>query len=194
MICFRLSAALCLLLTACGLAHAQVSASQRADDLLARGQKEFAEGRYPDAIETLRAGYVLSPQPRFLYALGQAYRLNHQCKEAVRSYREFVRTEPAKSQLAAAEANIGRCGEEDPSSLEQPPPTSAAAHPQGDNVVVAAAPPPNKPVYKRWWPWTILTVGLVGAGVGLGLGLTLGVHHAAQPFMTTLPEVGPNAH
>jgi tetratricopeptide (TPR) repeat protein len=199
MSCFRLSLAVCLLLGSAGLLRAEQSATARAEELLARSQREFAEGRYADAIETLRSGYVLAPQARFLYALGQAYRLNHQCKEAVKAYRSFIRSEPSKTQLAAAEANINRCGDEDPSSLKEPsPPRSqpselAEAQPTSAPaaVIVATPPPPSKPVYKRWWPWTIMTVALVGVGVGVGLGL--GLHKNGSSFATTLPEVGPNA-
>jgi tetratricopeptide (TPR) repeat protein len=185
-----------MLLGTTGLARAEQSANERAEELLARGQREFADGRYADAVETLRSGYVLSPQPRFLYALGQAYRLNHQCKEAVKAYRGFIRSEPSKTQIAAAEANINRCGDEDPSSLNEPPPpppgpSNSAQPASAQNAVVVAAPPTKTPVYKRWWPWTILTVGLVGVGVGVGLGL--GLHKNGSSFASTLPEVGPNA-
>jgi len=201
MSCFRLSlAALVLGATLTGgggrVAHAQASATTRAEELLTRGQREFADGRYAEAIETLRSGYVMQPQPRFLYALGQAYRMNHQCKEAVKAYRDFIHSDPSKTQIAAAEANITRCGEEDPSSLEEPPkprptPEQPVVAPAVAVVVATPGPPPRKPVYKRWWPWTIMTVGLVGVGLGVGLGL--GLRKNATTFDSTLPEVGPNA-
>jgi tetratricopeptide (TPR) repeat protein len=177
------------------VAHAQ-SADRRADEQLTRGQKLFQDGKYTEAIEELRAGYVVSPQPRFLYALGQAYRLNHQCKEAVKAYRDFIRSDPSKTQVTATESNIQRCGEEDPSSLVEEPVKAPDVKPDpttpstAENVLVAA-PPARTPTYKKWWPWTILGVVVVGAGLGVGLGI--GLHHNGSSFSPTLPEVGPNA-
>ncbi len=188
--------ALCLFT---GSALAQNAAS-KAEVHLTRGQKLFADGKYPDAIEELRAGYVLSPQPRFLYALGQAYRLNHQCVEAVKAYRDFIGSEPPRSQATAAEGNVARCGEEDPRSIQpikvepvQPDPSVTKPSVVAPTLVVAAPvePQPRKtPTYKKWWPWTILggVVVVVGAGVGLGLGLRGG-----SDFKSTLPDVGPGA-
>ncbi len=177
-----------------GGAQAQ-SANSRADELLTRGQKLFAEGKYAEAIEQLRAGYVIAPQPRFQYALGQAYRLNHQCKEAVRAYRDFLRADPSKGQAEAAESNIKRCGDEDPSSLVEPETVKPVVPEPTVAVVPAATTTPvdsPTPTYKKWWPWTILGVVLVGAGVGVGLGL--GLRASGSKFDATLPEVGPNAN
>jgi tetratricopeptide (TPR) repeat protein len=194
MSCYRLSVAIALAVfvaAVSGSAYAQTSATARADELLARGQREFAEGKYADAIETLRSGYVIGNQARFLYALGQAYRMNHQCKEAVKAYREFIKSQPSKTQIAAAEANVGRCGDEDPSSLAEPLPPKPEPVVAPVAAVVAPAPPPRKPTYKKWWPWTLMTVGLVGVGLGVGLGI--GLKKSGSSFDTTLPEVGPNA-
>jgi tetratricopeptide (TPR) repeat protein len=187
-----------LLATGLGdVAHAQ-SANTRADEQLSRGQRLFQEGKYADAIEELRAGYVLAPQPRFLYALGQAYRLNHQCKEAVKAYREFIASNPSQTQVAASEQNVQRCGEEDPSSLVEEPvkPATPEVKPQtgvplSTDAAVVAAPPPRTPTYKKWWPWTILTVGVVGVGLGVGLGI--GLTRKSNSFNPTLMDVGPNA-
>jgi len=198
MISFRLSLCFVALCALTGVSHAQATAEKRADEILTRGQKLFAESNYPEAIDKLRAGYVMSPQPRFLYALGQAYRLNHQCKEAVKAYRDFVRSEPSRGQASAAESNIQRCGEEDPSSLVEPeavkpdPKPEAVVTPAVAPIVIAE-PPPKKhtPVYKKWWLWT--TVGVVVVGAGLGVGLGLGLRKSNSSFDTTLPEVGPNA-
>jgi hypothetical protein len=51
--------------------------------------------------------------------------------------------------------------------------------------------PPGErpPVYKRWWPWTILTAGVI-VGVSIGLGVGLGLPH----FHSELPVGGPGAH
>ncbi len=200
MTCCRRSLALAvaIALLSAGAASAQNTAGRRADEQLARGQRFFNDGKYEDAIEVLRGGFVMSPQPRFLYALGQAYRLNHQCKEAVQAYRDFIKSQPSKAQVAAAESNIQRCASEDATSVVEVAPPKPEPPPQvapPPEVVVAAPPPPpppRRPIYKRWWLWT--TVGVVIVGAGLGLGLGLGLRHDRARFDTTLPEVGPNAN
>ena len=197
MISFRLNLCVLALCALAGVSHAQATADKRADELLTRGQKLFAEGNYPEAIDKLRAGYVMSPQPRFLYALGQAYRFNHQCKEAVKAYRDFIRSEPSRGQVSAAESNIQRCGEEDPSSLVEPAPVKVepvvtpVVTPVVVPIVVAEPPLRRKPpVYKKWWLWT--TVGVVAVGVGVGVGLGLGLRSGSK-FDATLPSLGPGA-
>jgi hypothetical protein len=54
-------------------------------------------------------------------------------------------------------------------------------------VVVPVAPPPaapHKPVYKRWYLWTPIVLGAVGAGLGFALGF--GYH--PPPPRGTLPQ------
>lgn len=181
-----------------GAASAQ-TAEKRADDLFSKSQKAFADGRYQDAIEALHAAYVYTPRPVFLYSLGQAYRLAHDCKEAVKAYREFINIHPSKAQTTAAEQNIARCAQEDPSSVAvepapapapvvAPEPVQPASH--ADLAVTQPPPPKPKPTYKKWWPWTIAGVAVVGVGLGVGLGL--GLHHGSD-FHTTLPSVGPGS-
>ena len=203
MICCRRSVALtlCLVATA-GVARADQQPERRADELSARSQRAFHEGRYLDAVEALRAAYVYSPRPVFLYSLGQAYRLAHDCKSAVKAYRDFLAVHPSKAQGAAVEQNIARCASEDPSSVDVTPvvvPEDLKPAPAVAPVVVVAQPIDavvarpvhhSQPTYKKWWVWTIVGVGAVGLGVGLGLGLGL---HSGTHFDTTLGEVGPGA-
>ena len=69
----------------------------------------------------------------------------------------------------------------DPSSIVAPKGAAPPAHfyPAGY----------EKPVYRRWWPWTILGLG-VAAGVGIGLGLAFGL----PKFNSELPIGGPASH
>jgi hypothetical protein len=48
----------------------------------------------------------------------------------------------------------------------------------------------DKPVYKKWWLWTI--VGGVAVGAALGVGLGLGLSNGPQ-FDADLGTVGPGA-
>jgi hypothetical protein len=45
---------------------------------------------YDDAIKELKAGYLVDPQPRFLYSIAQAERLSGNCKEAALEYNRYL--------------------------------------------------------------------------------------------------------
>ncbi|MEO6952905.1 MAG: hypothetical protein ABI321_13955 [Polyangia bacterium] len=83
-----------------------------------------------------------------------------------------------------------------PVAVEPPPPGYDPANYVRDPNDPKIAPPPahvyppgyKPPVYRRWWPWTILGVG-VAAGVAVGLGLAFGL----PKFNSELPVGGPHA-
>jgi len=127
-IAFALAAAL---LVAAAPARA---GSTQADDLLERGLRSYAVGRYEEAIASFRRGYELSPRPEFLYALAQAQRMNGDCRGAVASYRSFLRTAPAERAALPARQNLQRCEE---LLASQPPPDK-----QPPQTITIIAPPP----------------------------------------------------
>ena len=70
--------------------------------------------------------------------------------------------------------------EEQPATTTQSPVESAspAAHDS------AARDTQARPIYKRWWVWTLVGVAAAGAAVGLGVGLT-----QQRSFNSTLPDL-----
>jgi hypothetical protein len=54
------------------------------------GGRYFSVGQYADAIQQFRAGFVIDPQPVFLYAIAQAERLQKDCPDALLEYRQFL--------------------------------------------------------------------------------------------------------
>jgi hypothetical protein len=60
-----------------------------------------------------------------------------------------------------------------------PPPSSVSASPP---LAVTRTAQPSKPVYKKWWFWTVLGGGAaaVALGVGLGVGLSSGTPRYGQ--------------
>jgi len=66
------------------------------------------------------------------------------------------------------------------------PPEAAAPAPLAAAPVEPAAHASRdaRPVYKRWWLWTIVGVAAAGAAVGLGVGLT-----QQRSFNSTLPDL-----
>src|SRR5262249_23229532 len=74
-----------------------------------QGLRLYNVQSYDEAIVEFKAGYQIDPRPEFLYALGQAQRMNHQCRAAIVSYEAFLRTVPAPRQEAAARDQIEAC-------------------------------------------------------------------------------------
>jgi tetratricopeptide (TPR) repeat protein len=113
-------------------------ANSAADELLERGLRSYAVGRYDEAIAAFQRGYELDARADFLYALGQAQRMSGDCKAAAASYRAYLRTAPAERAAAPARQNLERCeqqlaGAPAPAVVE---PTAA--------LVTPAAPPPRR--------------------------------------------------
>jgi tetratricopeptide (TPR) repeat protein len=98
-----------------------------ADDLLQRGLRSYAVGRYDEAIAAFQRGYELQPRADFLYALGQAQRMKGDCAAAVASYRAYLRTAPPERAATPARQNLERCEHE---LAATPPPTPRAIEPQ----------------------------------------------------------------
>jgi hypothetical protein len=79
------------LLCVAGRARAQ-------DDTMApKAQKHFDEGSrfynigdYADAAKEFKAGYLIDPQPRFLYAIAQNERMSGDCTSAVTEYGRYL--------------------------------------------------------------------------------------------------------
>ncbi len=72
-----------------------------------------------------------------------------------------------------------------PAPVAAPP--SAVAPTEPVAAVDSAVKP--KPVYKKWWLWTIVGVVVVGGAVGAGVGIAL----SGASFKKTLPDTGPGA-
>jgi hypothetical protein len=115
-----------------------------------RGLRLYDGHSYEEAIVELRASYQIDPRPEILYALGQAQRMNHQCREAIVSYEAYLRTGPGVRQEAATRDQIELCraelagetGASDRTAPTPPVPTPApVAAPQAAGAPIATAMP-----------------------------------------------------
>ena len=131
------------------LAIAAVAAASPADELLERGLRSYAVGRYDEAIASFQRGYELAPRPDLLYALGQAQRMKGDCRAAVASYRAYLRTAPPERSAAPARQNLERCEKELASSPSAPntspsaPNTSPSAPSTSPSAPSTSAAAPN---------------------------------------------------
>lgn len=76
---------------------------------LVRGQALFTAGDYASAIATYEAGFAIDPHPDFLYAKGQAQRMNGDCPGAIQSYQGFLASSPPEAESKLTRYNIARC-------------------------------------------------------------------------------------
>jgi len=99
----------------------RAAATQR----LKRGLELFRSHDFVHAIEEFRAGYESDPRADFLFAIAQAQRLQGQCAEAARTYREFLLSDPPRRQALMARRLIERCEQATLSPPTSPSPAQA---------------------------------------------------------------------
>jgi tetratricopeptide (TPR) repeat protein len=166
-----------------------------------RGIEHYNLSEFAPALDAFREAYRNYPDPSFLFNIGQCQRQLGQKRDAILSYKAYLREsaeapnrDEVLSLISALESSIreeeqtrtrppeGPLAPTDAGSTTHAPPT-APATPQATSLTAReTAPPARTPVYKRWWLWTIVGVAAVGAGVGLGVGLTRG---PSYPSATT---------
>jgi tetratricopeptide (TPR) repeat protein len=192
---FMRGLALCLcLLGLGGRAHADDD-SVAAKHHFESAMRLFNVGEFDEAAKEYREAYKLKPDPVLLYNAGQSYRLAKNAEQALFFYRSFLRNAPDAKNRAEVEGRIRVLEEQvkqqqaPPNDVVKPAPpvesrpveatpeTAAPVAPQLTSApradLVTTAPPRPKPVYKKWWVWSVAGVAVVGVGLGVGLGLGL---------------------
>jgi tetratricopeptide (TPR) repeat protein len=147
---------------------------------LQRGLRYFNVQEYGPAMSEFKQAYELDPKPSYLFNYAQAQRLGGLCEDAIRSYRAFLRSNPAPNWAATAQTNIDKCEKE----LAARPPAAAVAAPPPAAAPPAAAPPTTPPVTttttvttpprrRAWYKDPLGDVlaagGLLICGAGIGL-------------------------
>src|SRR6476661_6658016 len=89
-------------LLACRIARADGDREAEAKQLYKDAVTQYDLGEYDRAIEKFKAAYELSPAPRLLFDIAQAYRLKgSNCRNAVQFYRTYLRIAPDADNRAA---------------------------------------------------------------------------------------------
>lgn len=157
-----------------------------------RAMADYQRGSFREALEGFQRGYVLHPDPAFLFNIGQCHRRLDERSEAVRYYLLFLDAKPDAPNREEVRRYVEKL-EAEMAAVPAPPPVVVSPPPVAPVVVVVTpppAPPPRAPIYRRWWLWTAVAAVVVAAGVGVALGLSLGENTSFQP---TLPPFGPGA-
>lgn len=157
----KLAVVVTLIAATVGAAYADPSA----EELFEQGQTAFAQKDFPTAIAKWKESFRLSNEPELLFNVGQAYRLDGDCTNALATYRQFLSLAPASEQRPLAEDFVREL------SLRCAPARDA----QVDSPI--ERPIERDPHAGR----AMRTAGLVTGGAGvvvLATGLALG-HHAS---------------
>jgi tetratricopeptide (TPR) repeat protein len=192
-----------------GIAHADAS---RAREHYQRGTTLFDLTKYREAAAEYEAAYQEKPDAALLFNIAQAYRLAGDNEKAIRFYKTYLHRIPTSENRSEVQSRIDelqgaidqqkkaqqgppegtlRPEESKPAPAMPTPPSPQQTTSQPTAELAATAPPPeHKPVYKKWWLWTIVAVVVVGVGVGIAVGIT---ETSGSTFNANVGTFGPGA-
>lgn len=140
-------------------ARAERAASCQQDSVcwreLGRGSKLAEAADYSGALAAFELAFARVPDPRLQINIGRSLHRLGRYDEAIAAFERYQATAPTTSPPEEQEV-VRRFLTESQQAKHQSPPPSP--------------PPPatEAPVYKKWWFWTALGVGVVG-GVVVGV-------------------------
>jgi tetratricopeptide (TPR) repeat protein len=179
-------------------------ARQKARAHFRAGTAFYEVGGYDRAIVEYEEAYRLLPLPELLFNLGQAARLKGDVKLAAAYYRRFLEAKPTGELTDEARARLRELSVETepppapaplppaaPRAVQRPPPLAPAAvqptQPSKIDLSPAAQAPaittrtPPRPLYKKWWFWTVTAAAAGVAATVIAVGVVEG-----QPRETLL--------
>jgi len=121
--------------------------------LNAQAEKQFNLGLFREAAETYQRAYVAKSVPEFLFNMAQCYRRLGglpDLEKAVFYFESFTNNAPTSPQRPEAEEQLVTLRKE---------------------LAARRAAASHRPIYKRWWFWTLVGAAVVGATVGTVIGL-----------------------
>jgi tetratricopeptide (TPR) repeat protein len=156
-----------------------------ARDAFRKGTQHYNLGEYKEAFAAFKDAYRYYEDPSFLFNIGQCQRQLDQKRDAIRSFKAYLRESqnaPNRVEVEKLIASLETALREEqagsPPIGTMPPNRDAAQRPtplpesSEHTGVVQKGPETRTPVYKKWWLWTAVGAVAVGLAVGLGVGLT----------------------
>lgn len=149
--------------------------------LFRAGTVAYENGRYEEALERFDEAYELSHRPELLYNVGLAHdRLRHDA-EALAAFDAFLAQAPAD---APRRPEVERRVEVLRQTLAEREALEARAR-EADAAEARDAERPRTPIYKKWWFWTVIGVGVTAAVV-----VPIVVTHDAGTTASTPSDLG----
>jgi tetratricopeptide (TPR) repeat protein len=150
-------------------------ATDQAKKYNAEAKKQFNLGNFSQAATLYTKAYEAKPIPDFLQNIGQCYKrmaaLEH-LEKALFYFESFLNNAPDSPNRQDIEAEIAELKRQI-ASLRQGGVKSGTEKPKPAAPPAAVTPPPtetsapaSKPIYKKWWFWTIIGVAVAGGTVG----------------------------
>ena len=130
----------------------------RAMDEERRAEEHTRAGEHTQAMAAWQAAYRSEPRPIYTFRIAESARQAGSTGEAIASYQRFLRdTHPPdySTERKSAEDNLPQLQKE----LQDQ----------------------KKPIYKRWWFWTIIGGAAAGIGAGIAAGVIAGQSGSSLP-------------
>lgn len=111
---------LTILVAASAPALADDKANAKAKALYEQGLRAYNIAEYQDAIKAWKEAYSLTKRPLLLFNIGQAYRLDGDCKKALTFYDTYQREEPAPKNQDELDAALALCAKQPDKPIDKP--------------------------------------------------------------------------
>jgi tetratricopeptide (TPR) repeat protein len=142
----------------------------RARKLFQEGVTLYKLGRFAEAVDRYSRAYKIVALPGYLFALGQSHHKLSQYAKAIHFYQMYLRDNPGTPETKSIRGLIEECRQKYTAALRAARGGLAPGTTLGGTARTSGTPPlAPRPVYKRWWFWTAVGVGvavLVGGLVG----------------------------
>ena len=166
------------------------------NDTLCRGhydeaRQAYKDKRYEEALKEYRAAYERRQAPWLLINVGRTLQRLGRLDESLDYYQRYLRADPnpkpeVKSRVEEYIGQVKAGIETAPKKEPEPAPTLTAAP-----VQPVAPQPESKPVYKKWWFWTVIGVVVAGgAAAGVAVALTRSSTPTTMPMMQPMVPAG----
>jgi hypothetical protein len=157
-----------------------------------KAMKSYSGGRYEAALPEFQAAYGQRQMPWLLVNIGRTLHRLGRLEEAVQYYNNYEKaslgSDPetlkkvqeyrtqAQAALDAMKGIQGSGGSTVTPTPVTPSVTPSVTPPTGDGTapIAASGSDAQKPIYKKWWFWTIVggsvaAVTILGVGIGVGV-------------------------
>jgi len=146
--------------------------------LFEQGRAAFTASRFAEALDFFRQAYALSQRHALLYNIGQAADRLRRDREALEAFDRYLTEVPDADNRVEVETRMGVLRETIARDEQLRADAARSSQPSGEG-----------PIEEQWWLWTLIGLGVAGAGVGVAAGL--GAFNTTELAPPTVGVVGP---